>query len=462
MNKEKKIILPLLLIILLSAAVIIGTNFSISPLYDISFGDYYNNLTNGALVIGKGWSQGLLPYKDLFGLEGPLFYLIQRIGWTIGQTNGILLLEILNLSLVEFLIYDIVSQYCSTKKSLIYTLLSLFAYMAFASGGDNAMEFALLPIVGCIDLVVIHDSMNDTIKGFLIGILCGCALFNWIYAGIIGIGIILGYMLKKHKISVLFPILIGSLIIAGIVCCYFMMQGALKDLIQGFMIVPMHGLFTSDSIIKTCAKGCFALVMAICVWLGKDHKNSLFLTLVGITTFICVIIGEGEWHYFMITIFALPVAMSYLDTRISWGSLIVIVVMCGICIVPLKNSASYVLNFDTETQNEFTENIVENVQNNDFDSVYIMNYPTYLYLELDLVPANKYFYHQREIFGYDEEIYNEVIDFLTDDYENGLVMYSSNGGISWNIGNYYYVTGYAVNHYYIGIYAYEYESTDID
>ncbi|MDH6355503.1 hypothetical protein M2132_001848 [Dysgonomonas sp. PH5-45] len=50
-----------------------------SPLYDFNA---WSDI-NVYFTIGKGWMNGLLPYRDLFDHKGPLIFLIYGIGYLI-------------------------------------------------------------------------------------------------------------------------------------------------------------------------------------------------------------------------------------------------------------------------------------------------------------------------------------------------------------------------------------------
>lgn len=64
-------------------------SYSTSPVYSISWGH------DSAVfqIIGKGWLDGYIPYRDLFDHKGPLLFLINAVGYMVGGKNGLFVLQ---------------------------------------------------------------------------------------------------------------------------------------------------------------------------------------------------------------------------------------------------------------------------------------------------------------------------------------------------------------------------------
>ena len=110
-------------LISLPAAIFIMMVFSCttSPFFDLAYGDYYGNHSSTALLIGKEWLAGAIPYKDLFVTGGPLYYLIQAAGWEIAGRTGVWLLQSLWLSVGIYMIYRLCRAFTTERKSWLLT-----------------------------------------------------------------------------------------------------------------------------------------------------------------------------------------------------------------------------------------------------------------------------------------------------------------------------------------------------
>ena len=110
-------------LISLPAAIFIMMVFSCttSPFFDLAYGDYYGNHSSTALLIGKEWLAGAIPYKDLFVTGGPLYYLIQAAGWEIAGRTGVWLLQSLWLSVGIYMIYRLCRAFMTERKSWLLT-----------------------------------------------------------------------------------------------------------------------------------------------------------------------------------------------------------------------------------------------------------------------------------------------------------------------------------------------------
>lgn len=88
-------------------------------------GDYAKNEVSHAMLVGKYWFQGNIPYRDLFVSAYPMYLLIQAVGWLIGGRDGIFFLEIISLSVL--LLYSSRLLELRIKKSMYYPKLFMTA-----------------------------------------------------------------------------------------------------------------------------------------------------------------------------------------------------------------------------------------------------------------------------------------------------------------------------------------------
>ena len=81
---------------LLSALAVLLIASTSSPLYATNFWTD----TNIYFTIGRGMTQGLMPYTDLFDHKGPLLYMLYALGALVSDTSffGVFLLEVASLT----------------------------------------------------------------------------------------------------------------------------------------------------------------------------------------------------------------------------------------------------------------------------------------------------------------------------------------------------------------------------
>lgn len=202
------------------------------------------------LTIGRGIIDGLIPYKDLLDIKGPIIFFLYAIFSPIKiGTNyfGIFILETIALWISITFIYKIIFLVSKSKKwsfflTLIYPYV-LFIQGAFLSGGE-AEEF-ILPFVFILiylTLKIIHNNFKTTklqylFLGFSIGFVFWIkytCLGAWIafYLCMIIISLTSKNFneLKKLINYTFIGFLIPTLLIIG----YFITNHALSDLIWGY------------------------------------------------------------------------------------------------------------------------------------------------------------------------------------------------------------------------------------
>lgn len=97
-NRIYYLVLPVLAIIFLLFE---------SP-YTSILNPYYGYDSAVFMVVGKGWSKGLVPYRDLFDHKGPFLYLMNALGFSIYDGKlGVLIIQTIFMTATLFLIYKI-------------------------------------------------------------------------------------------------------------------------------------------------------------------------------------------------------------------------------------------------------------------------------------------------------------------------------------------------------------------
>lgn len=103
--------------------------------------------TNIYFTIGRGMTQGLMPYRDLFDHKGPLLYMIYALAALISDTSfiGVFCLEVISLAAMLFAGYKTVRLYGEGRLAVLSIPLVAMVTVtctAFTQGG-SAEEFCL-------------------------------------------------------------------------------------------------------------------------------------------------------------------------------------------------------------------------------------------------------------------------------------------------------------------------------
>ena len=94
-------------------------------------------------VVGKYWTQGYLPYVELFENKGPLLFFIDAIGYAIYPRSGIMVPQIIFLYLSCLFIWRAMELYSSSKWKVFFLLLTLIYYAAHYEEGNHVTEYTL-------------------------------------------------------------------------------------------------------------------------------------------------------------------------------------------------------------------------------------------------------------------------------------------------------------------------------
>lgn len=125
-------------LILLSVAFVYIFSYSTSPRYDFLGGD-----SAVFQVIGKYWSQGVLPYVELFDQKGPLIFLINALGYMIYPREGVMVPQIVCMYLSMLFMWRALGLYLSGKSRLAAMALAMIYYGAHYWEGNNPGEYTL-------------------------------------------------------------------------------------------------------------------------------------------------------------------------------------------------------------------------------------------------------------------------------------------------------------------------------
>lgn len=223
---------------------------STSPLYS----DYYNYGGIGDYgdslqfqTVGKGWAEGLIPYRDLFDHKGPLAFLVNALGFLIGfgSRYGIVVFQIIALFVVLEFIFKFAALVSKRRVWGVISSLIFLIYYTYCYVCGNSVQEYNLPFIMAACYYAVKFLAGPTTKAkhppkyaFLYGICAGACLMIQatnailVAALVLVIGIVLLY--RRHFVNLWQNIaagLAGILIVVVPFVVYFAANGALADMI---------------------------------------------------------------------------------------------------------------------------------------------------------------------------------------------------------------------------------------
>ncbi len=98
-------------------------------------------------LIGKRWTEGYLPYRDLFDHKGPLIFAIYSLGISINESRGIYFLQAVSLFISLFFAYKIVQKNMKPSAKGFVAVAAVLAFIAPLQYGEALTEEFSLPLL---------------------------------------------------------------------------------------------------------------------------------------------------------------------------------------------------------------------------------------------------------------------------------------------------------------------------
>ena len=166
-----------LYLVLASFVFLFVFSTSTSPFYPTPFMD-----DSGIYqLIGKGWTEGLIPYLDLWDNKGPLLYFINAMGFLLyGGKHGVFILQVINLSLALHVIYKTIRIHYGYLASILGSTAALL-WLSNMSVNNNPAEWLLIP--QCFSFYLLYKWLKNYpqedlpwTSSAIFGITIGCGL----------------------------------------------------------------------------------------------------------------------------------------------------------------------------------------------------------------------------------------------------------------------------------------------
>lgn len=452
MTKEKKIdIFAYFIICFMSFIFVYFCSGSTSPIIE----RYYGDDSAVFQLVGKSWTQGLLPYVGTFDHKGPLIFLITAIGYAIGK-YGLLMIQCVFMSFNFLGVYKLARFFMGYGLSCLVTIISYLILLATYGFGNYTEEYSLLFIVYAIYLGVkylLHASEEYYEKGhpgkyaFWYGISFMAILCMRVTSALAiccVILVILVQLIKQKKWKNILENVVGfvggCLIVAIPFCFYFFYHGALYEMLYGTIIHNI--LYTNESsiffegdqwrsvYIALYTDILLALISVLHILIKKKEQIQLPILglLMSVLSVLMFIKMNRYVHYYMIILpyFALAVGMTVLLVREKRKSFFIQFVKCvAIVLVGIqlllsitrismrKHNTSVFQAYASEYAKciDTMMNIIPEQEKEDI-LVFGSNACTQIYLVADIKPTFRYCMEQGWMSSCSEDIKVDVMDYL--------------------------------------------------
>lgn len=430
-----------------------------SPLYSLLLGDYGNNTASAAMMIGKSWAEGkAIPYRDLFLIGGPLYFLIQSIGWVIAGRTGIFILEVISFAVFLRLLMRLMELFISGKAEMLILGVCICSYVALFSAGNSSFEWCLPYITGGCIIALDQERTAPYQDVSLLGVLCGCVLLTDFRAG----GLLYGATLWRviynakeetsHKIFLkhLCYCFLGIAIPIFIAVYAFGRVGAGQEMLAGTFYYPMLTLFSGFNdvqIVLHKAVKCLLLLPLFIAGIAQIRQEihhsfksrGMCMLFSSVTCSLFLLNGDNRWYYYLAALPAIAIGIAFFasktDRRYRLSAGMWALFIFSLIVVPLKNYSSFLTNGVLDVVNEFYVDAQE----------YQIENPEYCYLALDTdcsyflllnqTPQYRYFANQTELSSYSPAIAHEIKGYL-DEGDAEIVFITERGYIGRQFSNY--------------------------
>lgn len=459
------------LILYLIAAIAVMFLFSVrtSPLYSVELGDYGGNAAATGMLMGKYWLQGVIPYKDLIALGGPLYFLIQAAGWGIAERTGILILQILNYFIFLLLVRRIMLYFCSEKAANILGVFSAFPYTALCCGGDSATEWCLALTAGLL-LLVLQETENEDgnkMKLLAAGILCGGIFLSEPISGGVAYGLAVFLLLSlrgkergKNNTGCVLAFILGIAIVCIPFFAYFAAYGCLGEVFRVMILYPLRGMTMESEpvviihkivkcilVFPLLAAGIYYCIASLKSprMIGssgsrnKMKQEGILLIVCAVSQVLFLMLCRNEWYFYLINIPGILAALAVFVSADKRKILVLltagtIILTAGICFQPLKNYCYYLLDGVPEVAEEFLADLENFQKENGQCKMLFLDTDSTWYLLIDRKPEYRYFADQTNLAAWDGRIEEEKESYLA--RENDVIVSTEHGWTGQDFENY--------------------------
>lgn len=426
-------------------------------LYLFSYGTSWLFPTYGGdsgifIVVGKAMVKGKILYKDIFDHKGPILFFINALGYSLGGIKGIFFIQIINLTIIQILIYRITLLFQSSRLLALIPVAGM--YILFASSIDDgdvseeySIPFVLYSLYVFIKYILSGNDKHPPIYALIYGaslmVIALIRLNNGVAIGCIILAILIQLLREKQYQNLLQNILyflLGSFIVFALTSIYFIINGAFGEFIYATFTFnfkysgayPRPPWLSQPEIIKHITSSFATILLYITLIIYRKKLNTTFIiasVLIGIFTVISIRIGGSLIHYQMLNIVPWILSLILIIQIVKDKDIkqylkvlsVVLALLLGaynayvarriIFIYSLSHNTEELYNsFAMRIDKKYVHSIIPLEERN---SVYAYNVRAGWFLETDILPSYKYFTNQELWIMVDkEEVYGGINNYL--------------------------------------------------
>ena len=252
-------------------------------------------------IVGKGWTEGKIPYLDLWDQKGPLTYFINALGyWMTGNKYGLFILEVILLAWTFKLAYSFYRRWFSVSWAILLLCITILHLSQIMESGNTVEEY-ILPLL-MISFFYIWDWTEHSIEvkvddhspayAFLYGLILAASLLTRLTNAIgiclatLVILVILIYHKKWNNLIMNALAFIGGFLLLTIpFIAYYYYNDGLQEMIYATLIFnfdylnsTIHGPVTLYYVISKLLAyvGTYGLAIVSLLLLIYDRKLRVF------------------------------------------------------------------------------------------------------------------------------------------------------------------------------------------
>lgn len=435
--KTKSVYWIYILFIPVAVVFLLVFSGSTSPLYN------FKGIDSSIFVLmGKMFLDGKTPYVDFFDHKGPILIFIEALGLAPFQSEqiGIFVLQVVNLVIVQVLIFSVARRFTSAVNSISVVFICLLFFSLSIGEGNLTEEYSLPFTLACLLFTVQYylcGKQSLAIWKFtIIGV--GIAFLFWMRLN--NMGVICACVLYMFLISVrekdwIFirrmtgGILLGFLLISIPLVLYFVYKGAFYEMIYATFIFNMKYVgyepelsFPLRAVILYILKYLSVFIIlvsgALLYFRQKKEWNILLLAfLLIVFGLVSTRFGLYVAHYMTLNIPLLALGLSLLlyacktffsVKTVAWAGVIVSLCMLfGYTTFKYKNDY-YRHSLDDSAFISQAHDISLRIPDNQKESVFTYNVQGRFFLNTDIMPYYKYFIFQEWHGVHDKRIFDDI------------------------------------------------------
>ena len=446
----------------LIAAVITCLVMLICSAYDSPLFPLYNSSDSAIfMLIGKGITEGKIPYVDLFDHKGPVLFWIEALGWQMAGRTGVWIIETSGAVLSVFLLIKICDQLRSN--CLFPVLGTAVVYLSYFGRGNLCENYSLPFIMFCV-LLSVRYYQSSNIKhprqyAFVYGVCFALLAFIRVNNATVICGFALCIIIRllvareyRNLVENVLAGLAGVLVISVPICLFFYVKGALQDML--FCTFTYNFMYASERTELDGAGWIQKLVTympivyatafyGISAIRKKNNGYSMaFIRALFFVSLLCLVellftSMSAHYHTIALPMYSVAIAMSvpnlcfhdFLHCIKDYGRrnwILVFVLISAIYFVWSGFNACapiyrhYLTDYCVSRYQDVQE-CIKVIPKNERDSVIGYEIATSWYIDSDITPCYKYYSMQHWWSSEEYDVNQQFLDYVSESFPKWII-----------------------------------------